>query len=68
MSMQLIPYLTFPGNAEEAMRFYADVLGGEVSITTFKEFGMGHAGRQATTCRSACRATTPTRCVGCGTG
>lgn len=28
--MKLIPYLTFHGQAEEAMNFYADVLGGEI--------------------------------------
>lgn len=30
--MQLNPYLTFNGNCEEAMNFYADVLGGEISM------------------------------------
>lgn len=29
---QVIPYLTFGGNCEEALNFYRDVLGGEVSI------------------------------------
>jgi PhnB protein len=28
--VNLIPYLTFEGNAEEAMKFYADVFGGEI--------------------------------------
>ncbi|ASS73591.1 hypothetical protein CIG75_00435 [Tumebacillus algifaecis] len=29
--MRLIPYLSFDGKAEEAMNFYADALGGEVT-------------------------------------
>ena len=31
--MKLEAYLFFPGNAEEAMTFYKDVLGGELSLT-----------------------------------
>lgn len=38
--MQLNPYLTFPGNAEEAMTYYADVLQGTLSVMTFKAAGM----------------------------
>ncbi len=30
MSMKLVPYVNFSGNAEEALNFYAAVLGGEV--------------------------------------
>lgn len=40
MTMQLNPYLTFAGNAAEAMAFYADVLGGSVQTMTFKDAGM----------------------------
>lgn len=40
MTMQLNPYLTFPGNAAKAMAFYADVLGGSVQTMTFKDSGM----------------------------
>lgn len=33
-----IPYLTFPGTCRQAMAFYADVLGGEVTtLTTLAE-------------------------------
>ncbi len=28
----VIPYLTFPGTCAEAMKFYAEVLGGEITI------------------------------------
>ena len=35
----LTPYLFFPGNAAEALHFYADVFGGELSINTYAEFG-----------------------------
>jgi PhnB protein len=39
MTVQLNPYLTFNGNAREAMEFYHSVLGGELSVNTFGEFG-----------------------------
>ena len=39
MSVKLNPYLNFDGTAREAMQFYADVLGGELTISTFGEFG-----------------------------
>lgn len=32
-------YVTFPGTAREALSFYADVFGGELSLHTFEEFG-----------------------------
>jgi PhnB protein len=32
-------YITFPGNAREALGFYADVFGGSLSLHTFEEFG-----------------------------
>ena len=35
----LTPYLFFPGNAAEALRFYAEVFSGELSINTYAEFG-----------------------------
>ncbi|MGK5685437.1 VOC family protein [Actinoplanes sp. URMC 104] len=39
MASQLNPYLTFNGNAREAMEFYHSVFGGELRINTFGEFG-----------------------------
>jgi len=39
----LNPYLTFNGNAGEAMKFYHSVLGGELNIQTFKDAKMAHA-------------------------
>ncbi|MBL7259140.1 VOC family protein [Paractinoplanes lichenicola] len=39
MASQLNPYLTFNGNAREAMEFYHSVLGGDLKINTFGEFG-----------------------------
>jgi PhnB protein len=39
MASQLNPYLTFDGNAREAMEFYHSVLGGELRVNTFGEFG-----------------------------
>lgn len=34
---QLAPYLNFNSNCQEAMEFYQSVLGGELTITTFRE-------------------------------
>jgi PhnB protein len=39
MTSRLNPYLTFDGNAREAMEFYHSVFGGELRINTFGEFG-----------------------------
>lgn len=39
MPTSLDPYLNFRGNAREAMEFYRDIFGGELRISTFKEFG-----------------------------
>jgi PhnB protein len=33
------PYIFFPGNAREALAFYASVFGGELQLHTFAEFG-----------------------------
>jgi PhnB protein len=33
------PYIHFPGNAREALTFYAEVFGGRVEVHTFTEFG-----------------------------
>lgn len=40
MAMQLNPYLGFPGTCQEAMAFYADVLGGELRVMTFRDSGI----------------------------
>lgn len=39
MTSKLNPYLTFEGNAREAMEFYRDVFGGELNMNTFGEYG-----------------------------
>ena len=39
MSTYLNPYLSFRGEAREAMGFYASVLGGELQIMTFADMG-----------------------------
>ncbi|NUR73692.1 MAG: VOC family protein [Hamadaea sp.] len=43
MSTRLNPYLNFPGNAREAMEFYQEVLGGDLKLNTFGEFGSDDA-------------------------
>ena len=35
----LNPYLTFDGTAREAMEFYRDVFGGELTVSTFGDMG-----------------------------
>ena len=40
MSFVVCPYLSFPGNAREAMTYYRSVFGGQLTISTFAEFGM----------------------------
>jgi PhnB protein len=40
MGSMLNPYVTFDGNAREAMEFYKSVLGGELKVMTFGESGM----------------------------
>ena len=39
MASQLNPYLSFDGNAREAMEFYQSIFGGDLKISTFGEFG-----------------------------
>ena len=39
MASRLNPYLNFENNAREAMEFYQSVLGGELKINTFSEYG-----------------------------
>ncbi len=39
MPSRLNPYLTFNGDAREAVEFYRSVFGGEVKLNTFGEFG-----------------------------
>jgi PhnB protein len=43
VASQLNPYISFQGNAREAMEFYQQVFGGELELRTFGEFGMGDA-------------------------
>ncbi len=37
MTTKLNPYINFNGNAKEAMEFYKEVFGGELTMSTFKE-------------------------------
>ncbi len=38
MATQLNPYLSFKNNAREAMEFYHSIFGGELKMSTFKEY------------------------------
>ncbi|MDB5540608.1 MAG: hypothetical protein JWQ89_2335 [Devosia sp.] len=42
MPTRLNPYLSFNGNAREAMEFYKSVFGGDLTINTFADGGMPH--------------------------
>jgi PhnB protein len=46
MASRLNPYLTFDGNAREAMETYKDVFGGELSVNTFADFGEAPPGME----------------------
>jgi PhnB protein len=39
MPSRLNPYVSFDGNAREALEFYRDVLGGDLRMTTYGEYG-----------------------------
>ena len=39
MTSRLSPYLTFAGSAREAMEFYQSVLGGNLTVNTFSQYG-----------------------------
>jgi PhnB protein len=39
MTSRLNPYLTFDGQAREAMEFYRSVFGGDLAMNTFGEYG-----------------------------
>ncbi|MEV5437094.1 VOC family protein [Streptomyces sp. NPDC052682] len=39
MASRLNPYLSFDGDARQAMEFYKDVFGGTLTLSTFGEFG-----------------------------
>jgi PhnB protein len=38
MQSKLNPYISFNGNAREAMEFYRSVFGGELTVSTFEEY------------------------------
>ncbi|HYN29916.1 MAG TPA: VOC family protein [Dermatophilaceae bacterium] len=44
MAARLNPYLNFDGTTREAMTFYQQVLGGDLTVSTFGEFGMDGPG------------------------
>jgi PhnB protein len=39
MTSRLNPYLNFNGNARQAMQFYESVFGGNLTLSTFADFG-----------------------------
>jgi PhnB protein len=47
MSVQLNPYLSFRDDARQAMEFYHSVFGGELTLSTFADFGQGDQDAEA---------------------
>jgi PhnB protein len=43
MASRLNPYLSFDGNARDAMEFYRSVFGGDLNVSTFGEYGQPDA-------------------------
>jgi len=43
MASRLNPYISFPGNARQAMEFYNGVFGGTLTMNTFGEYGAADA-------------------------
>ena len=41
MVARLNPYISFAGNARQAMEFYRSVFGGDLTLNTFGEYGSG---------------------------
>ena len=47
MASRLNPYISFDGNAREALEFYRQVFGGELQMSTFGELGGAEGGADA---------------------
>ena len=47
MTTRLNPYLNFPGTARQAMELYQSVLGGDLRVSTFGEYGGAPEGLEA---------------------
>ena len=45
MATRFNPYLSFPGNARDAMEFYNGVFGGALTLSTFGDYGDKEAPR-----------------------
>lgn len=43
MASRLNPYISFAGDARQAMEFYESIFGGTLTLSTFGEFGMPDA-------------------------
>ena len=43
MTSRLNPYISFGGNARQALEFYNGVFGGTLTLSTFGEFGAADA-------------------------
>ena len=46
MASTLNPYLSFAGNARAAMEFYQSVFGGELTVSTYGQYGAEGAGAE----------------------
>lgn len=53
MASRLNPYISFGGDARQAMEFYKEVFGGTLTLNTYGDFGQGgtpDATRSCTAC------------------
>ena len=55
MASRLNPYISFAGNAREAMEFYKDVFGGELTLNTFGEYGGAEPPTPTRSCTASSR-------------
>ena len=54
MASRLNPYISFDGNARQAMEFYKGVFGGTLTLNTFGEYGAHGRPRAPTRSCTAC--------------
>ena len=54
MASQLNPYLNFNGDARQAVEFYQSVFGGNLTLSTYADYGMGDSGKVRNPGRARC--------------
>ena len=57
MATRLNPYIQFDGTAREALEFYKGVFGGELTLSTFGDFGDKEAPAPTRSCTASSKPT-----------